>query len=115
MTLTWGFGLAAGEIFLNAVIIHKDTGALVAAIAPGSNIKQRVRPNTDILVTGQNVTLLLSNVSLRDEDSYRCLIKTSTDSITGKSRDTKLIVNGKYFKLNLLRIVCKQFSKVSFL
>ena len=96
MTLTWGFGLAAGETFLNAVISHKDTGASVAAIAPGSNTKEIHRPNTDILVTGQNVTLLLSNVSLSDEDSYRCLIKTTIDSLSGQSKDTKLIVNGKY-------------------
>ena len=92
----WGFGLAAGEIFSNAVITQKDTGANVAAIAPSSNQKQINRPNTDILVIGQNVTLLLANVSLSDENSYRCLIKTSTDSLTGQSKDTELAVNGKY-------------------
>ena len=81
---------------MSAVITHKDTGAPVAAIEPGLNFKQINRLNADLLVTGQNVTLILSNVLLNDEDVYRCLIKTNTDRVFGQSKDTNLIINSKY-------------------
>ena len=96
VTLTWAFGLASGETFNSATIRDKSQSTTVAAIVPRLNFKQIVRPNTDILVTGQDVTLILSHVLLSDEHVYQCIIKTSTDPIDGKSKDTNLTIYGKY-------------------
>ena len=96
VTLTWAFGLASGETLESATINHKSQSAAVAGIVPRLNFREIGRPNTDILLTGQNVTLILSHVLLSDEHVYQCLIKTSTDPINGKSKDTNLTIFGKY-------------------